>query len=96
MDIFKVEVHFRKWPKDNKTKCHGDGESRHGSRNAPSRVIPNKGSRQESILSVQDINIQSHVLINLKDSNKVGIDLFYRETMCKYFGNCKLQAVLYI
>ncbi|KAG6421538.1 hypothetical protein SASPL_118094 [Salvia splendens] len=36
----------------------GDRESQHGSRNAPSRVVPNMGFRQESILSFQDINIQ--------------------------------------
>ncbi|KAG6392937.1 hypothetical protein SASPL_147166 [Salvia splendens] len=42
------------------------------------RGVPNKGSRQESIMSVQDINIQSHVLISLKDSKKVGADLFFR------------------
>ncbi|KAG6421542.1 hypothetical protein SASPL_118098 [Salvia splendens] len=42
-----------------KPNGNGDRESQHGSRNAPSRVVPNKGFRQESILSFQDINIQS-------------------------------------
>ncbi|XP_057764557.1 protein MOR1 isoform X1 [Salvia miltiorrhiza] len=53
-----------------KPNGHGDRTSRHGNRNAPSRAVPTKGSRQESILSVQDINIQSQALISLKDSNK--------------------------
>ncbi|XP_042026470.1 protein MOR1-like isoform X2 [Salvia splendens] len=53
-----------------KPNGHGDRASRHGSRNAPSRAVPSKGSRQESISSVQDINIQSQALISLKDSNK--------------------------
>ncbi|KAG6405815.1 hypothetical protein SASPL_133409 [Salvia splendens] len=42
-----------------KSNGNGDRESQHGSRNAPSRVVPNKGFKQESILSFQDINIQS-------------------------------------
>ncbi|KAG6392223.1 hypothetical protein SASPL_146436 [Salvia splendens] len=53
-----------------KPNGHGDRATRHGSRNAPSRAVPSKGSRQESVLSVQDINIQSQALISLKDSNK--------------------------
>ncbi|PIN16310.1 Microtubule-associated protein [Handroanthus impetiginosus] len=44
--------------------------SRHGSRAAPSRAVPTKGSRQESIMSVQDISMQSQALLNVKDSNK--------------------------
>ncbi|KAG6411819.1 hypothetical protein SASPL_129903 [Salvia splendens] len=42
-----------------KPNGNGDRESQHGRRNAPSRVVPNKGFKQESILSFQDINIQS-------------------------------------
>ncbi|KAH6829059.1 ARM repeat superfamily protein [Perilla frutescens var. hirtella] len=53
-----------------KPNGHGDRASRHGNKNAPSRTVPAKGSRQESIMSVQDINIQSQALINVKDSNK--------------------------
>ncbi|KAG6419092.1 hypothetical protein SASPL_121301 [Salvia splendens] len=53
-----------------KPNGHGDRTSRHGSRNASSRAVPTKGSRQDSIVSVQDINIQSQALICLKDSNK--------------------------
>ncbi|KAL1560195.1 Protein MICROTUBULE ORGANIZATION 1, variant 2 [Salvia divinorum] len=56
--------------KAGKFNGHGDRTSRHGSRNAPSRAVPTKGSRQESIVSVQEINIQSQALISLKDSNK--------------------------
>ncbi|CAA0825263.1 Protein MOR1 [Striga hermonthica] len=48
----------------------GDRSSRHGSRTAPSRAVPTKGSRQEIAMSVQDINIQSQALFNIKDSNK--------------------------
>ncbi|KAL8467970.1 hypothetical protein ACS0TY_031278 [Phlomoides rotata] len=47
-----------------------NGAARPGSRAAPSRTVTTKGSRQESIMSVQDINIQSQALFNVKDSNK--------------------------
>ncbi|KAK6149887.1 hypothetical protein DH2020_017412 [Rehmannia glutinosa] len=53
-----------------KPNGYGDRASRHGNRAAPSRTVPTKGSRQESIMSVQDINIQSQALLNVKDSNK--------------------------
>ncbi|KAG6387302.1 hypothetical protein SASPL_152489 [Salvia splendens] len=46
-----------------KPNGNGDRESQHGSRNAPSRVVPNKGFRQESILSFQDINIQERIIV---------------------------------
>ncbi|XP_052201183.1 protein MOR1 isoform X2 [Diospyros lotus] len=49
---------------------HGDRIPRHGSRTVSSRVISAKGSRPESIMSVQDITIQSQPLLNVKDSNK--------------------------
>ncbi|KAI3456298.1 hypothetical protein Pfo_012961 [Paulownia fortunei] len=53
-----------------KPNGYGDRASRHGNRAVPSRTVPTKGSRQESIMSVQDINIQSQALLNVKDSNK--------------------------
>ncbi|KAG8385593.1 hypothetical protein BUALT_Bualt03G0061300 [Buddleja alternifolia] len=53
-----------------KPSGHGDRASRPGNRAAPSRTVPSKGSRQESIMSVQDINIQSQALLSVKDSNK--------------------------
>ncbi|GER25405.1 microtubule organiziation 1 family protein [Striga asiatica] len=53
-----------------KSNGYGDRSSRHGSRTAPSRAVPTKGSRQETAMSVQDINIQSQALFNIKDSNK--------------------------
>ncbi|KAL3851295.1 hypothetical protein ACJIZ3_013177 [Penstemon smallii] len=37
---------------------------------APSRTNPTKVTRQESIVSVQDVSIQSQALLNVKDSNK--------------------------
>ncbi|KVH89565.1 hypothetical protein Ccrd_008447 [Cynara cardunculus var. scolymus] len=50
-------------------KSNGYG-SKHGSRPVSSRAVSTKGSKPESIMSVQDINIQSQALLNLKDSNK--------------------------
>uniref|UniRef100_A0A5B7AKF7 Protein MOR1 n=1 Tax=Davidia involucrata TaxID=16924 RepID=A0A5B7AKF7_DAVIN len=49
---------------------YGDRAPRHGSRAISSRVIPSKGPRPESIMTVQDITIQSQALLNVKDSNK--------------------------
>ncbi|KAF5193151.1 Mor1 [Thalictrum thalictroides] len=49
---------------------HGDRLAKHGSRTISSRVLPAKGSRQESIVSVQDLAVQSQALFNIKDSNK--------------------------
>ncbi|XP_011096260.1 protein MOR1 isoform X1 [Sesamum indicum] len=55
-----------------KSNAYGDraSSSRHGNRVASSRAVPTKGPRQDSIMSVQDTNIQSHALLNVKDSNK--------------------------
>ncbi|XP_060193009.1 protein MOR1 [Lycium barbarum] len=47
-----------------------DRTSRHGNRAGASRVNPARSSRQETLMSVQDISIQSQALINVKDSNK--------------------------
>ncbi|KAK4347121.1 hypothetical protein RND71_033460 [Anisodus tanguticus] len=47
-----------------------DRASRHGNRAGASRVNPARTSRQETLMSVQDISIQSQALINVKDSNK--------------------------
>ncbi|KAL3627734.1 Protein MICROTUBULE ORGANIZATION 1 [Castilleja foliolosa] len=47
-----------------------NGYGRQGNRAAPSKTGPTKGSRQDAIMSVQDINIQSQTLFNIKDSNK--------------------------
>lgn len=44
--------------------------SKHGSRSVSSRAVSAKGSKPESVMSVQDINIQSQALLNVKDSNK--------------------------
>ncbi|KAL7609080.1 hypothetical protein Lser_V15G11670 [Lactuca serriola] len=41
-----------------------------GSRAVSSRGVPAKGSKPEPLTSVQDINIQSQALLNVKDSNK--------------------------
>ncbi|OVA00544.1 HEAT [Macleaya cordata] len=43
---------------------------KHGSKVVSSRAIPAKGSRPESIASVQDLTVQSQALFNIKDSNK--------------------------
>ncbi|KAG5516861.1 hypothetical protein RHGRI_037558 [Rhododendron griersonianum] len=48
----------------------GDCIPLHGSQAVSSRAISSKGSRTESIMSVQDINIQSQALLTVKDSNK--------------------------
>ncbi|PWA59320.1 ARM repeat superfamily protein [Artemisia annua] len=50
-------------------KPNGYG-SKPGSRAVSSRGVSVKGSKAESIMSVQDINIQSQALLNVKDSNK--------------------------
>ncbi|KAL8235581.1 hypothetical protein R6Q59_016662 [Mikania micrantha] len=44
--------------------------SKHGSRSVSSKAVSAKGSRPEPIMSVQDINIQSQALLNVRDSNK--------------------------
>ncbi|KAF9590615.1 hypothetical protein IFM89_035933 [Coptis chinensis] len=49
---------------------HGDRLAKHGSRAISSRVLPLKGSRPESTVSVQDLAVQSQALFNIKDSNK--------------------------
>ncbi|XP_055805496.1 protein MOR1 [Solanum dulcamara] len=53
-----------------KSSGPADRASRHGNRAGASRVIPARSSRQETLMSVQDISIQSQALINVKDSNK--------------------------
>ncbi|KAF8413913.1 hypothetical protein HHK36_001909 [Tetracentron sinense] len=49
---------------------HGDRMPKYGNKAISLRVVPTKGSRPESILSVQDLAVQSQALINIKDSNK--------------------------
>ncbi|KAL8192496.1 hypothetical protein R6Q57_027681 [Mikania cordata] len=44
--------------------------SKHGSRSVSSKAVSAKCSRPEPIMSVQDINIQSQALLNVRDSNK--------------------------
>ncbi|KAI3741132.1 hypothetical protein L1987_58799 [Smallanthus sonchifolius] len=44
--------------------------SKHGSRSVSSRAVSAKGSKPEPIMSVQDLNIQSQALLNIRDSNK--------------------------
>ncbi|GAY33790.1 hypothetical protein CUMW_008030 [Citrus unshiu] len=51
-------------------KSASNGLSKHGNRAVSSRVIPTKGARPESIMSVQDFAVQSQALLNVKDSNK--------------------------
>lgn len=46
------------------------GASKPGSRTAASRIAVSKGSRGDSMISVQDIALQSQALINVKDSIK--------------------------
>lgn len=41
------------------------------------RGVPAKGSKPKPLTSVQDINIQSQALLNVKDSNKVFAYRFY-------------------
>ncbi|KAM7500819.1 hypothetical protein LguiA_025233 [Lonicera macranthoides] len=53
-----------------KPNGHGDRVSKPGSRAVSLRVVSTKGSRPESILSVQDITLQTQALLNVKDSNK--------------------------
>ncbi|KAG6416112.1 hypothetical protein SASPL_123536 [Salvia splendens] len=64
-----------------KPNGHGDRESWHGSRNAPSELAPNKGFMQESILSVQDIDIQSLVLISKDDREMIIVCRFKFEEL---------------
>ncbi|XVE91320.1 hypothetical protein DITRI_Ditri20bG0144200 [Diplodiscus trichospermus] len=51
-------------------KSTSNGVPKHGNRAVVSRAIPTKGLRPETILSVQDIAVQSQALLNVKDSNK--------------------------
>ncbi|KAI5657025.1 hypothetical protein M9H77_25818 [Catharanthus roseus] len=53
-----------------KSNGHGDRAARHGSKVSSSRALPAKGPRQESLMSVQDLTLQSQALLILKDSNK--------------------------
>ncbi|KAF3432700.1 hypothetical protein FNV43_RR23802 [Rhamnella rubrinervis] len=47
-----------------------NGVLKHGNKAISSRITATKASRPESIMSVQDIAMQSQALINVKDSNK--------------------------
>ncbi|GKV26713.1 hypothetical protein SLEP1_g35961 [Rubroshorea leprosula] len=51
-------------------KSTSNGISKHGNRGLITRALPTKGSRPETMLSVQDIAVQSQALVNVKDSNK--------------------------
>ncbi|XWS16703.1 hypothetical protein CRYUN_Cryun34aG0113700 [Craigia yunnanensis] len=51
-------------------KSTSNGVTKHGNRTVTSRAIPTKGLRPETMLSVQDIAVQSQSLLNVKDSNK--------------------------
>ncbi|KAL7242510.1 hypothetical protein ACSBR1_014978 [Camellia fascicularis] len=53
-----------------KSSSNGNGDRRAGNRAVSSRATSTKGSRPESIMSVQDITLQSQALLNVKDSNK--------------------------
>ncbi|CAN4084015.1 unnamed protein product [Withania somnifera] len=53
-----------------KSTAPADRASRQGNRAGASRAVPVRSSRQETLMSVQDISIQSQALINVKDSNK--------------------------
>ncbi|KAJ6844297.1 protein MOR1-like [Iris pallida] len=47
-----------------------DRGPKHGSKAASSRGVPARASKSDSILSVQDLAVQSQALFNVKDSNK--------------------------
>ncbi|XVF86085.1 hypothetical protein PTKIN_Ptkin18bG0013100 [Pterospermum kingtungense] len=51
-------------------KSTSNGVTKHGNRTITSRVVPTKGSRSETMFSIQDIALQSQALLNVKDSNK--------------------------
>ncbi|OMO82735.1 Armadillo-like helical [Corchorus olitorius] len=51
-------------------KSTSNGVMKHGNRAVASRAIPTKGLRPETMLSVQDMAVQSQALLNVKDSNK--------------------------
>ncbi|OMO86342.1 CLIP-associated protein [Corchorus capsularis] len=51
-------------------KSTSNGVMKHGNRAVASRAIPAKGLRPETMLSVQDMAVQSQALLNVKDSNK--------------------------
>ncbi|XWS11460.1 hypothetical protein CRYUN_Cryun37aG0000100 [Craigia yunnanensis] len=51
-------------------KSTSNGVTKHGNRTVTSRAIPTKGLKPETVLSVQDIAVQSQALLNIKDSNK--------------------------
>ncbi|XP_058196749.1 protein MOR1-like isoform X2 [Rhododendron vialii] len=63
---------FKSSSKVRKSASNGPGDCipLHGSQAVSSRAISSKGSRTKSIMSVQDINIQSQPLLTVKDSNK--------------------------
>lgn len=48
----------------------GDRAPKYGTKSISSRAVPTRNSRAESIMSVNDIAIQSQPLLNIKDSNK--------------------------
>ncbi|XP_062079508.1 protein MOR1-like [Humulus lupulus] len=52
-------------------KSTSNGVLKHGRKVASSRTVGTKALRSESIMSVQDIVVQSQALLNVKDSNKV-------------------------
>ncbi|XP_038725142.1 protein MOR1-like isoform X2 [Tripterygium wilfordii] len=52
------------------TKFASNAASKPTNRAASLRGIPAKGSRPETIMSVQDIAVQSQAMLNVKDSNK--------------------------
>lgn len=56
--------------KTGKSTGPAERASRHGNRAGASRAIPTRNSRQETLMSVQDISVQSQALINVKDSHK--------------------------
>lgn len=51
-------------------KSTSNGVLKHGNRALSSRVNSTKGSRPETVMTVQDIAVQSQALLNVKDSNK--------------------------
>lgn len=51
-------------------KSTTNGVMKHGNRTMSSRAIVTKGSKTESVTSVQDIAVQSQALFYVKDSNK--------------------------
>ncbi|XVF23003.1 hypothetical protein REPUB_Repub13aG0000300 [Reevesia pubescens] len=61
-------------------KSTSNGVTKHGNRTGTSRAIPTKGLKPETVLSVQDVAVQSQALLNVKDSNKEERERMFRRS----------------